>query len=84
MGDGKQIIDILLPTLQNKFQVQAAQVFTALCTKSQAMQTPLTLYDNPASTWTITDKGPNMPGQDVPNISSEPGEILFLIAKLSS
>ena len=48
------------------------------------MQTPLALYNNPASTWTVTNKGLNMPGQDVPDISLEPGEMPPLITKLFS
>ena len=83
MGDGKQIIDILLPILQNKLQVQAAQAPTAPYTESQAVQTPSALYNNLAGIWTITNKGLNMARQDIPNISSEPNKTPPLITKLS-
>jgi len=48
------------------------------------MQTPSAPYNDLVSTQTITNEGLNMPGQDVFDISSEPGKTLFLIAKLSS
>ena len=84
MGDGKQIINILLPILQNKLQVQAAQVPIALYTKSQAVQTLLALYGALASTQTVANKGLNMPEQDVPDTSLEFSDIPPLIAELSS
>ncbi len=39
-------------------------------------------YDNLASTQTVIDKGLNIPGQDIPDINSEPGETPPLIVKL--
>ncbi len=62
----------------------ATQVPIALCTESQAVQTPLTLYSTPAGTQTVANKGLNIPKQDIPNISLEPNNTLLLIAKLSS
>ena len=83
-GDGKQMIDILLPTLQNKLRVWAARAPTAPCTESQAVQTPSAPCGAPAGTRTVADEGPNMPEQDVPDTSSEPGDTPPLIAELSS
>jgi hypothetical protein len=82
-GDGKQMIDILLPTLQNKLQVWDAQAPTAPRIESQVMQTPSASSNVPAGTRSVSDKGPNMPRQDVPDTSSEPGNTSPLIAKLS-
>ncbi len=82
-GDRKQIVDILLPMLQNKLQVWAAQARTALCTEFQAVQALLALYSDLASTWTMANEGLKIPRQDIPDISLELGDILLLIAKLS-
>ena len=82
MGEGKQIIDILLSILQNKLQVWDIQIPTALYIKSQAVQTLLASTNILAGTWSITIKGLNMPRQDILNISLEPNNTL-LIAKLS-
>ena len=83
-GEGKQIIDILLPTLQNKLRVWDARAPTAPCTESQAVQTPSVSTDVPAGTRSVTVEGPNIPGQDVPDTFSEPGDTSPLIAELSS
>ena len=48
------------------------------------MQTPSAPYNNLAGTQTVTNEGPNIPGQDVSDISLEPGKILSLIADLFS
>ena len=48
------------------------------------MQTLLAPYDDLAGTQNITNKGLNMPGQDIPDTSSEPNNIPPLITKLSS
>ena len=82
-GDGKQMVDILLPTLQNKLRVWDARAPTAPCTESQAVQTLSDPSNLPAGTRSVADKGPKIPGQDVPDISSEPSNTLPLIAKLS-
>ena len=47
------------------------------------MQTLLASSSVPAGTRSVSNKGPNMPRQDVPNTSLEPGNMLPLIAKLS-
>ena len=47
------------------------------------MQTPLIFSNILASTQSISNKGPNMLGQNVPNISLKPSNILPLIAELS-
>ena len=47
------------------------------------MQTPLASTDIPASTRFVADKGPNIPRQDVPNTTLEPGDTPPLITKLS-
>ena len=47
------------------------------------MQTLLISSNVLAGTRSVSNKGPNMPGQDVPDMSSEPGDTLPLIAKLS-
>ena len=61
----------------------ATQAPIAPCTKSQAVQTPSALYSTLAGTQTITNKGLNMPEQDIPNTSLEPNNTPPLIAKLS-
>ena len=48
------------------------------------MQTPLAPYNDLAGTQTITDKGLNIPRQDVFNTSLEPNETPPLIADLFS
>ena len=78
------MIDILLPILQNKLQVWAAQTPTALCTKSQAVQALLAPYSALTGTQIIANKGLNIPEQDIPNTSLEPNNISPLIAELSS
>ena len=45
------------------------------------MQTPLISSNILAGTWFVFNKGLNMPEQDIPNMSSEPNNILLLIAK---
>jgi hypothetical protein len=47
------------------------------------MQTPSASSNVPASTQPVSNKGLNIPKQDVPNTSSEPSNILPLITKLS-
>ena len=82
-GDGKQIIDILLPILQNKLQVQDAQAPIALYIKSQVIQTLLISSNVLASTQSVSNKGPNIPRQDIPDTSLKPSNISPLITKLS-
>ena len=77
------MVDILFPILQNKLWVQAARAPIALCTESQAVQALSAFYSALANTQTIANEGPKIPGQDVPNISLEPSNILPLIAELS-
>jgi len=47
------------------------------------MQTLLASSSVPAGTQSVSDKGLNMPGQDVPNTSLEPSNTLPLITELS-
>ena len=47
------------------------------------MQTPLTFSNIPAGTRSVSDEGPNMPGQDVPDTSLELSNMSPLIAELS-
>ena len=61
----------------------AAQITTALYTKSQAVQTLLASSSFPASTQSAADKGLNIPKQNIPNTNLEISNILPSIAKLS-
>ena len=77
------MINILLPILQNKLQVQAAQIPIVPYTKSQAVQALLTSNSSLAGTQSAANKGLNIPKQDIPNISLKTSNILPLITKLS-
>ena len=82
-GDSKQIINILLPILQNKLWVWTAQALIALYIKSQAVQALLAFSSFLASIQSATNKGLNIPKQDISDMSLETNNMLFLIAKLS-